>query len=554
MSVRVHGKRVVPQNHTLYLNRLGISSVREIKGLEELRDLISLELDGNQIQTLEGLECCISLQKLSLRNNLIRDIKGFDTLENLQYLNLAQNHICRIEGLKSLEKLEKINLRNNIIEDIEGLETLANLRTLDIGHNAITQICNLDILQSLLTLDLSGNKIMRIEGLSSLGNLDNFDLSDNLLSTISGLESLTDLQYLNLSHNQIPRIQGLNMLEELRELYLSHNLLSCIEGLDALKNLQKLSLGNNKIAQVEGLDNLIHLGELYLQNNQITRAKGFGFLPALKILHIAQNPLEDWPSDLDVNDARACANQFRSLEPLIASLRQKGYGDLIKHEILEAQFPFLENDIKLVIKIQLRSGKQQFLMQKLNSKTKEVELEEVVDCIHLVVSDSHRTLIKNHSLGQENPNIRSSESLYEVQVEIEEKFLAFKSWVTGLTEAGVKAFQLQSSIDSMANVEYPLTGRLLRFAARANPKFLPRYIEYIKEESLYEGKPHEAFLIANLEPILGILVEKQESIPKLKQLLKNINELNLPASLQPKLNELLANTSKRKFWETFLTK
>ncbi len=547
MSVRLHGKRIVVQNGTLSLNNLGITSLKEIEGLSEAQGLIALELDGNQIQVLDGLENCLTLQRISLRSNRIHQIQGLDALRQLQFINLAQNQVALIEGLEHLVKLEKVILRNNRIEQVEGLDALVNLSFLDIGHNSIEQINGLDTLHSLQVLDLSGNKINCLEGLSSLGNLKELDLSDNEITGISGLESLSKLQTLNLSHNKITHIQGLHMLKELRELHLDHNSLGQLVGFEGLRNMQKLSLGNNKLTKIQGLKDLTQLRELFLQNNQITKVEGLDFLPALKILNLTQNPLENWPSDIDLNDPRACANNFRPIEPLIIALQQRGYGDFIQGEILEAQFPFLERDILLIIRINLRSGKQQFLMQKISPRTKKVEMEEAIDCIHLVVTPSSRIATLGSNAVEEHLNIRSSEFLQEIQVDIEERFQAFKSWVTGITESGVGAFRLQSSIDAVANVEYPLTGRLLRFAARANAKFIPEYIEYIKRESLYEGNPHESFLIASLDPIFAVLLEKQKAIPKYKKILKMINGLNLPPNLQSKFNELNKNNSRKKY-------
>jgi len=58
---------------TLDLHNLGITDITEIQGLDSLYDLEWLDLYGNQIKTIKGLEQLTNLKRLSLRENPINE-------------------------------------------------------------------------------------------------------------------------------------------------------------------------------------------------------------------------------------------------------------------------------------------------------------------------------------------------------------------------------------------------------------------------------------------------------------------------------------------------
>ena len=58
-------------------------------------------------------------------------------------------------------------------------------------------------------------------------------------------------------------------------------------------------------------------------------------------------------------------------------------------------------------------------------------------------------------------DIRSSENLYILNLSLEDRFLALKSWTQGIAEAGKEAFQLETDIEIAGHLFYPLAGKLL---------------------------------------------------------------------------------------------
>lgn len=82
-----------------------IDDITKIKGLEKLRDLKVLDMNGNNISEIKGLKNLINLKRLDLSENKITEIKGLEKLENLEELDLGGNKITEIKGLENRTEL-----------------------------------------------------------------------------------------------------------------------------------------------------------------------------------------------------------------------------------------------------------------------------------------------------------------------------------------------------------------------------------------------------------------------------------------------------------------
>lgn len=127
------------KNSGLYLDlrKKKIDDISQIKGLDNFSDLVSLNLDENQITEITGLSSLKNLRVLSLSDNKITEIKGLENLINLKVLNLKRNQINEISGLENLSNLEQIDLSNNNISELKGLENLSKLNLLLIFQNSV---------------------------------------------------------------------------------------------------------------------------------------------------------------------------------------------------------------------------------------------------------------------------------------------------------------------------------------------------------------------------------------------------------------------------------
>ncbi|MFX1397094.1 MAG: leucine-rich repeat domain-containing protein [Promethearchaeota archaeon] len=269
----------------------GLSSIKEIVGLERLIYLEHLLLPRNKIKIIDGLTNLENLKVLNISKNNINKIGNLNILKCLEELDLSHNKIKTIENLYNLRKLKTLNLEYNEIEQIQGLESNIALETLNLNHNKIVDIKNVNTLRNLKNLSLSSNNIKRIASLLALYGLTWLYLNDNCISQISGLTKLDRLKGLYLSNNLIKKIAGLEDLVNLTKLQLSNNQIEKIEGLEQLQKLQELYLDDNQIKELEGLEGLNSLVILFLKNNLITDYKNVNGLQNLNFLFLNDNPL-----------------------------------------------------------------------------------------------------------------------------------------------------------------------------------------------------------------------------------------------------------------------
>ncbi|KAG1804239.1 uncharacterized protein BJ212DRAFT_1394370 [Suillus subaureus] len=136
------------------------NKISKITGLESVgATLRSLELGGNRIRHIEGLDALVNLEELWLGKNKLTKLENLSTLSRLKILSLQSNRITKIEGLDQLADLEELYLSHNGVERLEGLENNTKLRMLDVGVNFVLAIENISHLVSLEELWLNNNKI-----------------------------------------------------------------------------------------------------------------------------------------------------------------------------------------------------------------------------------------------------------------------------------------------------------------------------------------------------------------------------------------------------------
>jgi len=143
------------EGFVLKINFIGLTDISKIERLDNLTELQSLDLFGNEIFEIKGLEKLINLEYLDLNGSEITEIKGLENLKNLKGLILKANNINEIRGLENLVNLLYLDLSENPISEIKGLENLANLKYLilddiEIGEESLIQIAEEDIPESLI--------------------------------------------------------------------------------------------------------------------------------------------------------------------------------------------------------------------------------------------------------------------------------------------------------------------------------------------------------------------------------------------------------------------
>jgi len=236
--------------------------------------------------------------------------------------------------------------------------------------------------------------------------------------------------------------------------------------------------------------------------------------------------------------------------------------NILEETILKAEFPFIREDCFLIAQVNQKTGQQQLIIQKRNPITNEIEIEDKIICIHTVICDITPEYIeeglRNGGFQKEILRIRTKEQLKEINLDPVEKFKAFKSWVAGISDAGLDAFKIQAELDKLSNIIYPITYPLLKFMIKVDPEFIFEYLDKIEKECVFEGVLHEVSLIANLEPILEALWELYVTNKMdINPFLERIIDINPPIAVfeKKKYNIFVIEDvfQKYKNFKTFLT-
>ncbi|GFS13774.1 protein phosphatase 1 regulatory subunit 7-like [Elysia marginata] len=168
--------------------------------LEKFRKLRVLDLSGNHIQGINGLDFNWDLRELKLYDNEIRSIEGLTNLKELCHLQLQHNQISKIgRGLGSLKKLQTLRLDNNKLTKIETPELLScsNITTLDLSSNRLET--------SLEEMNVNANRISELSNFVNVfPKLQILFVCDNMIKAwdeICSLDGLRDLVELSVTAN-----------------------------------------------------------------------------------------------------------------------------------------------------------------------------------------------------------------------------------------------------------------------------------------------------------------------------------------------------------------
>ena len=260
---------------------------------ETLENLVSLNVQVGEIDTLAGLEHATHLTTLRIDAGSITDVTPLQTLTQLTTLEINSDALTVITPLQTLTQLTTLKMNGGAITDVTPLQTLTVLTILELRDNTITDIASLAGLTALTTLDLSGNNISSIEALQELTGLTTLNLSGNSVSSIDRLQELTGLTTLNLSGNSISSIEALKVLTGLTTLNLSGNSISSIEALKVLTGLTTLEFADNSLSSIDGLQALTGLTTLNLSTNDLSDIQPLQGLTELKQLSLMSNNIND---------------------------------------------------------------------------------------------------------------------------------------------------------------------------------------------------------------------------------------------------------------------
>ncbi|RLN89892.1 hypothetical protein BBJ28_00005953 [Nothophytophthora sp. Chile5] len=119
--------------------------LKNLLALSDLSNLAHLDVSGNAVERLEGLQVLPQLQTLLLARNHLKTLSSpLFTLEGLTRLDLSGNFIAHLpRAIASLALLETLNLAGNNLSKLREVDVLAPLANLHVCSLAANPFCRL---------------------------------------------------------------------------------------------------------------------------------------------------------------------------------------------------------------------------------------------------------------------------------------------------------------------------------------------------------------------------------------------------------------------------
>jgi hypothetical protein len=94
-----------------------------------------LDCFHNNLNSLEGIEKLIHLEKLLCWKNNLTSLNGIENLIDMEYLDCSGNNLRNLNGIENLINLKKLWCYSNNLTNLNEIESLMNLKYLDCRSN-----------------------------------------------------------------------------------------------------------------------------------------------------------------------------------------------------------------------------------------------------------------------------------------------------------------------------------------------------------------------------------------------------------------------------------
>ncbi len=246
------------EDPTVYSNMFGITSVSFENALklsdysDNFQKLLKRELskyivksNGEEYITKAVADYVYALDLSNGGNLLDTDLKALSFFKNIHTLDLSNNNINTLDYLPNLDELFLINLSNNNLTDISKINNLKNLTDIDLSNNNIKDVSQLKN-KDLFTINLSGNT--DITGYENL-KADVIDLSN---CNIKKFNSTLEYSILNLSDNNDIKIEKIG---NVYSLVINNSNLKSLDFINNIENEEiRIEAKNNNIESIKPLE------------------------------------------------------------------------------------------------------------------------------------------------------------------------------------------------------------------------------------------------------------------------------------------------------------
>lgn len=221
-------------------------------------------------------ELCPKPFRLIAYNGGFTTLDDLSSLEQLDYIDLSGNRLKSVSGLEGNKRLKTLKLTSNRLKDLNPILRRDSIQVLNVSENPLPSLDWLRyavFAEKLVLLVATGNRLVSLDGVLSLSSIRTLVLSHNEIENIESLTKLTSLRKLSLSHNNLRTIpETLSKLVSLSELRVAHNRLTALpsrETLRQLKELRILDLGHNKLDVLDPLSFASQLVNVNVRGNPV---------------------------------------------------------------------------------------------------------------------------------------------------------------------------------------------------------------------------------------------------------------------------------------------
>lgn len=157
--------------------------VTSLAGLEQAKNLTTLNLNYNNIEDLTPLAKMTQLEVVELKGNKIRTLAPLADLTNVTRLNVAENKLSNLKGIEKMTKIERLDADDNRISNIEALPVGAqDLRRLSLSKNRIESLAPLAPHKWIRELYVDNNHITAVEGLDKIRGVEKLKIQNNYIT------------------------------------------------------------------------------------------------------------------------------------------------------------------------------------------------------------------------------------------------------------------------------------------------------------------------------------------------------------------------------------
>lgn len=315
------------QRTVLTIRDVGLTTLDYFK---VLRDIQAIDLSGNGLNDVVGLQGLSGLTRIVARSNNIASLNSFRPIRGLEQLILDENPINSLIGIGDLTKLKRLHVSNTNVRSVLPLGELpllenVEMRNLALNYDSMREYCIVNrfdpialgavrpfmaALESRLVADhvdstdciavefwanaqrgLSLNKqsIISVEPIVFFPNLEELYLFDNQIEDAGPIASLRSLAKLNLSSNRLTSLPIFGAVT-MREIYLANNAITDVTPLAALTFLSTIDLSDNRVPFITPLLANSAVLAFDLRNNQIA-INQMADIPVLDRAYMGGNPV-----------------------------------------------------------------------------------------------------------------------------------------------------------------------------------------------------------------------------------------------------------------------